>query len=114
MPIWLLDRYQVEAAAKSLGGVDFPYAVNGEAATARTVPGAGQWAALYALLDTLSPAELTVPAPLQLCVQARPFLDVLNVRLVDVEVKVVVVRNDGAMADRAQQRAAAHPVAHAG
>src|SRR5678816_3492247 len=25
VPIWLLDRYQVEAAAKSLGGVDFPY-----------------------------------------------------------------------------------------
>jgi hypothetical protein len=28
------------------------------------VPGATQWAALYALLDTLSPAELTVPARL--------------------------------------------------
>ena len=30
VPIWLLDRYQVEAAAKSVGGVIFPYAVNGE------------------------------------------------------------------------------------
>ena len=50
--IWLLDRYQIEAAAKSLGGVDFPYAVNGEPALARTVAGATQWAALYALLDT--------------------------------------------------------------
>jgi hypothetical protein len=28
------------------------------------VPGATQWAALYALLDTLSPAQLTVPARL--------------------------------------------------
>src|SRR5206468_4762093 len=65
VPIWLLDRYQVEAAAKSLGGVDFPYAVNGEAAMSRTVPGTAQWAALYALLDTLAPAELTVPAQLQ-------------------------------------------------
>src|SRR5438270_2776235 len=65
VPVWLLDRYQIEAAAKSLGGVDFPYAVNGESLTARTVPGATQWAALYGLLDTISPAELTVPTRLQ-------------------------------------------------
>jgi hypothetical protein len=65
VPIWLLDRYQIEAAAKSLGGVDFPYAVNGEPSIARAVPGATQWTALYALLDTLTPAELTVPARLQ-------------------------------------------------
>jgi hypothetical protein len=65
VPVWLIDRYQIEAAAKSLGGVDFPYAVNGEPMTARTAPGQAQWAALYALLDTLSPAELTVPARLQ-------------------------------------------------
>jgi hypothetical protein len=65
VPIWLLDRYQVEAAAKTLGGVNFPYAVNGESAMAQTAPGSAQWAALYALLDTLSPAELTVPERLQ-------------------------------------------------
>jgi len=64
VPIWLLDRYQVEAAAKSVGGVNFPYAINGETAVAQVVPGATQWAALYALLDTLSPAQLTVPARL--------------------------------------------------
>ncbi len=64
VPIWLIDRYQVEAAAKTLGGVNFPYVVNGEAAIARTVPGDRQWAALYALLDTLSPAELSVPGRL--------------------------------------------------
>jgi len=65
VPIWLIDRYQVEAAAKSLGGVNFPYALNGEQAVAQTVPGGTQWAALYGLLDTISPAELTVPARLQ-------------------------------------------------
>jgi hypothetical protein len=64
VPIWLIDRYQVEAAAKSVGGVNFPYVVNGENSLAQVVPGAAQWAALYALLDTLSPAELTVPAQL--------------------------------------------------
>jgi hypothetical protein len=64
VPIWLLDRYQIEAAAKSLGGVDFPYAVNGEPLAARAVAGQTQWAALYALLDTLTPQQLTVPARL--------------------------------------------------
>jgi hypothetical protein len=64
VPIWLLDRYQIEAASKSLGGVNFPYALAGEAATATPVAGATQWAALYALLDTLNPAELSVPGRL--------------------------------------------------
>ncbi len=65
VPIWLLDRYQIEAAAKTLGGVDFPYAVNGELMTANSVAGTTQWAALYALLDTMTPSELTVPQQLQ-------------------------------------------------
>jgi len=64
VPIWLLDRYQVEAAAKSIGGVDFPYALNRENMAATPAPGSAQWAALYALLDTLTPAELTVPPQL--------------------------------------------------
>ena len=66
VPIWLIDRYQVEAAAKSVGGVNFPYAVNGENSAAQTVPGSAQWTALYALLDTLAPVELTVPERLNL------------------------------------------------
>ena len=64
VPIWLLHRYQVEAAAKSLGGVDFPYALSRESFAARAVAGQGQQAALYALIDTLSPASLTVPPQL--------------------------------------------------
>lgn len=61
VPIWLLDRYQVEATAKTLGGVDFPYALARENMSASFAPAARQWAALYALLDTLVPAELAVP-----------------------------------------------------
>ena len=65
VPIWLLHRYQVEAAAKLLGGVDYHYAVNGDGTeTARTVPPADQRHAMDALLDTLSPSALTVPAAL--------------------------------------------------
>lgn len=65
VPLWLLHRYQVEAAAKLLGGLDFPYAVNGEAlVTATPVPAAEQMAALDALFATLDPAALTVPPAL--------------------------------------------------
>ena len=66
VPIWLINRYQVEAAAKTLGGVDFPYALNQEAIDVRTVPGPAQQAALGALLNTLLPENLTVPQHLQL------------------------------------------------
>ncbi|HYZ49075.1 MAG TPA: zinc-dependent metalloprotease, partial [Sphingomonas sp.] len=65
VPIWLLHRYQVEAASKLLGGVDFTYAVNGDGTgEAKPVAPARQREALDALLDTLSPAALTVPAQL--------------------------------------------------
>jgi hypothetical protein len=65
VPVWLIHRYQVEAASKVLGGVDFAYSLNGDAtAAARSVPAADQRRALDALLATLSPSALTVPARL--------------------------------------------------
>ena len=62
VPIWLIHRYQVESAAKALGGVVSPIAMAGEALAAETVPGVQQTAAL---LDALSVDALTVPARLQ-------------------------------------------------
>ncbi|HEX8533441.1 MAG TPA: zinc-dependent metalloprotease [Allosphingosinicella sp.] len=65
VPIWLLHRYQVEAAAKAVGGVDFAYSVRGDGREASPiVDDATQRRALDALLATLSPAELEVPASL--------------------------------------------------
>jgi hypothetical protein len=65
VPIYLLHRYQVEAAAKLLGGVDFAYSVNGDPQpAARPVDAARQRQALDALLATLKPAELDTPAGL--------------------------------------------------
>jgi hypothetical protein len=62
VPIWLLHRYQVEAAAKLVGGVDFAYSRNGDGQeAARVVAPEAQRQALEALLATLSPAALTVP-----------------------------------------------------
>ena len=62
VPIWLLHRYQVEAAAKLVGGVDFSYAVNGDGhEQARPVALDRQRRALDALLATLSPDALAIP-----------------------------------------------------
>ncbi|WP_233281518.1 zinc-dependent metalloprotease [Sphingomonas changnyeongensis] len=65
VPVWLLHRYQVEAAGKLLGGVESGYAVGAEAAgQGRPVAGAAQHKALAALLATLDPAALDVPEAL--------------------------------------------------
>ncbi|MDB5738826.1 MAG: hypothetical protein JWO65_2494 [Sphingomonas bacterium] len=62
VPIWLLHRYEVDATAKAIGGVDFAYAVAGDGKEASPpVPAAAQRDALDALLGTLTPAALTVP-----------------------------------------------------
>ncbi|HVQ09192.1 MAG TPA: zinc-dependent metalloprotease [Allosphingosinicella sp.] len=65
VPIWLLHRYQVEAAAKLIGGMDFVYALNGDGRE-RAAPVAPdrQRGALDALMATLEPGALAVPAPL--------------------------------------------------
>ena len=62
VPIWLLTRYQVDAAAKLVGGVDFAYAVKGDGReSSAPVPAAAQRTALDALLATLDPTALTIP-----------------------------------------------------
>jgi len=65
VPLWLLHRYQLVAAAKQIGGVDFTYAVNGGGReAAQPVAAAQQRAALDAILATISPEALRVPAAL--------------------------------------------------
>jgi hypothetical protein len=62
VPVWLLHRYQMVAAAKSIGGVYLHYAVNGGGQEASDpVPAATQRAALTAVLATLAPDQLRVP-----------------------------------------------------
>ncbi|HET8942815.1 MAG TPA: zinc-dependent metalloprotease [Rudaea sp.] len=65
VPIWLLHRYQMVAAAKAIGGVELSYAVNGDGHE-RSAPVApqAQRAALDAVLGTLSPEQLRVPEKL--------------------------------------------------
>jgi len=65
VPLWLLHRYQLVAAAKQIGGVDFTYAINGGGREAtEPVAAAQQRAALDAVLATLRPEALRVPPTL--------------------------------------------------
>jgi hypothetical protein len=61
-PIYLFHRYQVEAAVKLIGGVDYGYAVRGDGHEAAQVsPAAAQRRALDALLRTTDAAALDLP-----------------------------------------------------
>lgn len=65
VPIFLLHRYQLEAAAKLIGGVDYSYSVIGDGREiSAAIPAAEQRQALTALLGTLSPRELDTPETL--------------------------------------------------
>ncbi|MFP4003981.1 MAG: zinc-dependent metalloprotease [Alphaproteobacteria bacterium] len=62
VPIYLYHRYQLNAAAKSLGGMAFRYGKNGrDDPHTDIVPPARQRRALMALLETLDPAALDIP-----------------------------------------------------
>ena len=61
-PLYFRHRYALEAAAKSVGGLDYAYAVRDDGSPpARPVAPAKQRAALAAILATLEPAELDLP-----------------------------------------------------
>ena len=62
VPIYLLHRYQVEAASKSVGGVDFAYGVKGDkSAVATLVPAERQRQAITSLLAAMTPEALDTP-----------------------------------------------------
>jgi hypothetical protein len=73
VPLYLLHRYQVEAAAKVLGGIDYTFALRGDALTAlKPVPAAEQRRALDAVLATLTPGALALPEQLLRMIPPRP------------------------------------------
>ncbi len=63
VPLFLLHRYQTEAASKVLGGLDYTYGLRGDGYKPPTiVPAAEQKRALDALLKTIEPSALEIPA----------------------------------------------------
>lgn len=61
-PVYLFHRYQVEAASKVVGGLNYTYAVRGDGQLVTDiVPAAEQRRALDAILKTLEPSALALP-----------------------------------------------------
>ncbi|MBB5344402.1 zinc-dependent metalloprotease [Tunturibacter empetritectus] len=73
VPLYLLHRYQTEAAIKEIGGLDYRYNLRGDNQPApEIVPSAEQKKALTAVLKTLSPDTLTLPESLLKILPPRP------------------------------------------
>ena len=74
VPLYLGHRYQVEAAAKLVGGVSYEYNLRGDGRPLPTVlPAARQRRALAAVLATLSPSALTLPERIAKTIPPRAF-----------------------------------------
>jgi hypothetical protein len=73
VPVYLLQRYQIEAASKMLGGLYYTYAVknDGQIIT-KFIPPAEQWKAFNALMSTISPDALALPEKLMEKIPPRP------------------------------------------
>ena len=61
VPLYMLHRYQTEAAAKLIGGLDYRYAVRGDGHGDRDAFSGRQRKALAAVLQTIEPEVLTLP-----------------------------------------------------
>ncbi len=73
VPIYLLHRYQVEAASKFIGGMDYTFALRGDGEVpAQIVSAAEQRRALTAVLATLKPESLALPESLLKHIPPRP------------------------------------------
>lgn len=73
VPIYLLHRFQVTAATKIVGGIDFNYALSNEALTQEVVDHQWQRRALMSILKTLDTEYLTFPASLLAKLPARSY-----------------------------------------
>ena len=73
VPLYLLHRYQTEAAIKLIGGLDYRYQVRGDGQPGPSiVSAADQQHALHSVLKTLSPATLAMPDNLVSMLPPRP------------------------------------------
>ncbi len=73
VPLYLHHRYQVEAAAKVVGGQSYDYAIRGDGTEpVRAVPAAQQLAALNSIVATLDPAALALPRAVLAKIPPRP------------------------------------------
>jgi hypothetical protein len=73
VPIYMFHRYQVEAASKLVGGMDYTFALRGDGEIpTQIVAPAEQRRALAAVLATLKPETLALPESLLKIIPPRP------------------------------------------
>jgi hypothetical protein len=73
VPLYMYHRYQVEAAAKLVGGEDYTFSLRAKGdKNPQIVPPEEQRRALSAVLDTLKPEELALPESLLRLIPPRP------------------------------------------
>jgi len=75
VPVYLHHRYQLEAAIKVVGGVTYAYTMRGDGLPGPVpVPAGAQNAAIDAIADVVSPANLALPRAVLAALPPRPFL----------------------------------------
>src|SRR5690349_19385559 len=73
VPIYMYHRYQVEAAAKAIGGQDYMFSLKGKGdRNPQIVAPEEQRRALAAVLDTIKPEALSLPESLLRLIPPRP------------------------------------------
>jgi len=73
VPLYMGHRYQVEAAAKVVGGLRYTYALRGDGQTpTELIPATEQLRAVEALLKTIQPDALALPEKVMAMIPPRP------------------------------------------
>jgi phosphatidylglycerophosphate synthase len=73
VPLYFWHRFAINSLAKTIGGMEYSYAVKGDGQQAtRLIPGDRQRTALAQLLTTLEPGELAIPDSIQTLMAPRP------------------------------------------
>jgi len=73
VPLYMHHRYQVEAAVKLVGGLEYTYAMRGDGQTPVTnIPAGQQMRALESVLSTIEPSALAIPEHLFDLIPPRP------------------------------------------
>lgn len=73
VPLYMYHRYQVEAAAKLIGGEDYTFSLRGKGdRNPQIIPAEEQRRALVAVLETLKPEALALPESLLRIIPPRP------------------------------------------
>jgi len=74
VPVYLHHRYAIEAAIKAIGGMDYTFALRGDAQTpARMVDPARQREALAALMAAIQPKALAIPERILAKIPPSPY-----------------------------------------